>query len=433
MKEKKIQAATDFKVIGTFEGISADAEITNRNGLDITRKVWENVFSSEDYKRGIKNGWFIGFLGHPEDPGCMDFEHGCIVMTDGYIDDAGKIHAKFNLIDTPVGITVKKFIDGGVTWGISVRGAGDIEDNSVNPDTFTFRGFDLVSFPAYDEAVPTFTEIAASTDVNAQTKYKNICNAVRVNLDSIASATSIKMLQEQFAPQSEEYALLGSKMNAILKSTEEFEEDETDIDDEKIKGMTNLFMQEKEKNTVLAEENKKLQKKLEIVEATYQRKLKSMERIFGSQVSGLTKEIDTITASYDSLHRKNKVLMNKNKNLIYNQKETAKKHDSIVSSLRSRLDKTVIQASTLDTKNQQLSNETDNYLNIIQDYQDNYAALYASILGVELKSLSISEDTTAKELESKIENATNTSNVFVKPDIIDMVEPEEDENDLITV
>lgn len=31
-------------VIGTFEGECADANITNKNGLDITQEVWENVF-----------------------------------------------------------------------------------------------------------------------------------------------------------------------------------------------------------------------------------------------------------------------------------------------------------------------------------------------------------------------------------------------------
>ena len=107
---------TNMPVLGTYEGECADAEITNLNGLDITRQVWENVFSSEDYKKAIKLGWYIGFLGHPEDPNCMDFEHACIVMTDGYIDNQGKIHGKFNLIDTPVGRIVWAFQEAGVTF-----------------------------------------------------------------------------------------------------------------------------------------------------------------------------------------------------------------------------------------------------------------------------------------------------------------------------
>ena len=156
-------------IIGTFTGQCADATITNLNGLDITEEVWRTVFDSDEYAKGIENGWYIGYLGHPEgDPGCQDFEHACIVMTEGHIDDDGKVYGSFNLIDTPVGRIVKSFQDAGVTFGISVRGAGDIIDNSVDPDTFVFRGFDLVAFPAYPDAIPEFTPIAASSDVDKQ-------------------------------------------------------------------------------------------------------------------------------------------------------------------------------------------------------------------------------------------------------------------------
>ena len=179
-------------VIGVFEGECADSNITNENGLDITRPVWEVVFSSEEYTRAIEMGWYIGFLGHPDDPGCMDFEHACIVMTEGHIDANGKVHGKFNLIDTPVGRIVKAFIDAGVIFGISVRGAGDIINNSVDPETFVFRGFDLVAFPAFPESIPVFTEIAASTKIDDQRTYKAVCAAIQKNVPSISDDRTLK-------------------------------------------------------------------------------------------------------------------------------------------------------------------------------------------------------------------------------------------------
>ena len=148
-----IKASVNSAIIGSYTGEVLDSEITNKNGLDITRDVMEVVFASDDYKEGIENGWFIGFLGHPEDPDCQDFKNGCIVMTEGHIDDDGKCYGTFNLIDTPVGQVVKKFIDAGVKFGISIRGAGDIIGNSVDPETFVFRGFDLVAFPAYPNSM----------------------------------------------------------------------------------------------------------------------------------------------------------------------------------------------------------------------------------------------------------------------------------------
>ena len=55
-------------ILGTFSGECADSTITNLNGLDITREVWENVFDSDEYKQAIEQGWYIGYLGHPQDP-----------------------------------------------------------------------------------------------------------------------------------------------------------------------------------------------------------------------------------------------------------------------------------------------------------------------------------------------------------------------------
>ena len=161
-------------IIGTYEGEALDPQITNKNGLDITREVMTKVLESEDYADGIKNGWFIGYLGHPEDPDCQDFKNGCIVMTDMSIESDDKVHAKFNLVNTPVGQVVKSFIDAGVKFGISIRGAGDIIGNSVDPDTFVFRGFDLVAFPAYPESIPEFKEIAASTNSVTRKKYQKV-------------------------------------------------------------------------------------------------------------------------------------------------------------------------------------------------------------------------------------------------------------------
>ena len=166
IKASDLPAGTS-SIIGTIEGEALDTNITNKNGLDITREVIENVLASDDYKDGIENGWFIGFLGHPEDPNCMDFKNAGVVMTDMSIDDDGKVYAKFNIVNTEVGQVIKTFTDAGVKFGISIRGAGDIIGTEVDPDTFIFRGFDVVTFPAYPESIPKF-DIAAATD----TKYR---------------------------------------------------------------------------------------------------------------------------------------------------------------------------------------------------------------------------------------------------------------------
>ena len=90
-------------IIGTFEGKSCDANVMNNNSMHLGKDLFDVLVNSEEYKTAIENGWYIGYLGHPEDPGCMDFRNACIVMRDMYMGDNGEVIGKFDLIDTPVG------------------------------------------------------------------------------------------------------------------------------------------------------------------------------------------------------------------------------------------------------------------------------------------------------------------------------------------
>ena len=280
-------------IIGTYEGEALDANITNKNGLDITVEVMETVLESEDYKDGIEYGWFIGFLGHPEDPGCQDFKEGCIVMTDMWINDDNKVHAKFNLLNTPVGQIVKTYIDAGVIFGISIRGAGDIIDNSVDPETFVFRGFDLVAFPAYPESIPKFSEIAASTDLADQKKYQRICTAVKKNLPSITSASTIAVLKSQFAKQSEIYKAL----DAREKSLKKVESKQTfNIDKQRYDSVMALYLESVQACHDLQVELERTRRSLSSVRADSRKKIEAVRRITESQKT----ECESTIRDYES-------------------------------------------------------------------------------------------------------------------------------------
>lgn len=418
MKKSSVKAAdlNNPVIIGTFEGECADSNITNKNGLDITREVWENVFASEEYAEGIENGWFIGFCGHPEDPNCMDFRNACIVMTEGHIDDNGKIYGKFNLVDTPVGQVVKKFIDAGVKFGISVRGAGDIYNNSVDPDTFVFRGFDIVAFPAYPESVPEFTAIAASTDADKQAKYKAVCAAVRTNLQSITSSEALDVIQAQFAEQSDEYKMIDAKKKELedckVQSSEDTSDESEDIDiqDQRIEGITQLYLSTRNElansrnrfnklrasshkkiselrkiNASLNDEVSMLNNHIAIMESSASRKIKTLERITASQMKSIKSDLDEskkrckimqstntklkdekikldkkmsnlITAN-EQLSKENKSLSTSN--LIYKQRIEATANDidekdSVISDLRTELRETVTAATESESRTSNL-------------------------------------------------------------------------------
>lgn len=432
-------------ILGTFEGECADSNITNKNGLDITREVWETVFASDEYKEALKLGHYIGFLGHPEDPNCMDFEHACIVMREGHVADDGKIYGSFDLIDTPVGKIVKAFQDAGVQFGISVRGAGDIIDNSVDPDTFVFRGFDLVSFPAYPNAIPKFTEIAASSDVETQKKYKTICAAVRDNIDSLTTCDAVDVIQSQFAKQSEEYELLEKKKDDIKSASNSNNAEEYEgIYAEKIEGLTQLYISANSKINDLKKENEQLKASIQSLVGTTDRKLKSFKRIYDNQVTASEKIKSDNAVKLDESNKLNEAAnkeLNRYKRLYSNQQikfknlqqenlkykqrvesadKTIEQKDSIISDLESRVEETVTssrklnkKASNLDVKVHNLEAKIEACQQIIQDYQDAYGNMYANALGVHIDDLSINASTSVSELQAAINGAVSRGSISV--------------------
>lgn len=407
-------------IIGTYQGECADANITNKNGLDITRPVWENVFSSQEYQDAIKNGWYIGFLGHPEDPNCMDFEHACIVMTEGHIEDSGKVYGAFNLVDTPVGRIVKAFQDAGVQFGISVRGAGDIVDNSVDPDTFVFRGFDLVSFPAYPESIPTFTEIAASTDLKKRKQYKVLCSTVMDNMNSL-SKESADIVQSCFAEQSPEYQALEEYKTTLIPA-------DNGLSDERVQGLVNLYTQEHEKRMeledALVQTEADAQHEMEVLTASYNRKFKRLERIVTSQLTDMDEVVGQVQHKNLALSRKIEASEQtlkeiKDQNLKYKHKiaastKVASSQESILADLKASNSETVrkLEAaktaqSNLDRKVRSLENEITACKKLIAEYQDAYANLYATAIGVNLEALPVTASTSVQELRTAISGSVS--------------------------
>lgn len=451
--ESAFQTAT---VLGQFEGECADATITNKNGLDITQEVWENVFNSDDYKQAIDLKWYIGFLGHPEDPNCMDFEHACIVMTEGHIDPDGKVYGKFDLVDTPVGRIVKSFIDAGVTFGISVRGAGDIIDNSVDPDTFVFRGFDLVTFPAYPEAIPTFTQIAASSDVDKQRKYQTVCAAVRNNIEGLNTCEAVEIVQSQFAKQSDEYKMLEDRKSEI----ESDDALDYDITSEKLNAVTELYLSTKTELDSVKASVKILKSQLKHNSIAASRKIAAIQRITASQTQDLQEELFNVTHKYQTIKastrrvKQNVLTMKeeldtlKNSNLKYKQKIEATtcdndKKNSIISELRSELNETVTaateaeaQTSNRDATIKKLRQEVAAATKLIEDYQQAYANIYANALGVHLEDMRVTSSTTVNELKTMISsassNSTSTQSLAEPTPVGDIIDDSDDIN-LVTM
>lgn len=427
-------------ILGVFEGECADSNITNLNGLDMISKVWETVFNSEEFKTGIKLGHYLGFLGHPADVGDQNFQNACIVMIEGHIDADGIVYGKFNLIDTPVGRIVKTFIDAGVKFGISVRGVGDVINNSVDPETFVFRGFDLVAFPAFPNSIPEFTALAASSDAVKQSQYKQICASVNTNLNDIQSEAALDFLLAQFAPQSEEHKAItarkaylaaqraGAEVDAEPVESSDIEDsanpalDESLTDSEKLRCMTDMYVNERSRAVALQAEVDVLHQRVHQVEVDASRRLDAVRRITASQMTTLHKDLDTAQKRCKTIQASQRRLKDENiqlgrKNLKYRQEieAAAKAHASSLATLQSQLDETVRQseddkrsASNLGVQIEGLRRKVTATQSLLKSYQAAYASLYARAVGVEVTELPITASTTVDELHSLVVSRTKT-------------------------
>ena len=479
MAKRRIKSNTAVKaentILGTFTGKCCDAAVVNNNDMKLDRELFEKLIDSEEYKDAMEHRYYIGFLGHPEDPNCQNFKDACIVMTSMEIKSNDEIYGTFDLIDTPVGRVVKAFIDAGVQFGISIRGAGDVDaQGNVDPDTFVFRGFDLVAFPAYADAVPEFLEIAASSNP----KYRKIKMAIDNNLKYISSATAIDEIQANLNPHSAEYKKLEAKKQNIGVQDEECPEcsdgDKEEITAKKLDRMTEMYIEECEKNKELEKTLASTRIKLKQMVKDYQRKIVSMKRITASQNELMRDKLKKVTASYntavdatnslkDELKFVNSKLENieasktlltdknseiakeldkeKKNNLIYRQKiecssADIQDRDATISDLQEKLDKTVIaskdakrNASNRDEEVKQLkarlsaSEATIDdmqskilaFEDMLYQYQKAYGDIYATAIGASVSGLPVTASTSVRELENLIQGATNTSNIASIP------------------
>jgi len=433
-------------VIGTFEGKCCDSNVFNNNDMKLGRELFEKLIASEEYRDAMSHNYYIGFLGHPSDPNCMDFRNACIVMRDMWMDDNGEVYAKFDLIDTPVGRVVKTFIDAGVEFGISIRGAGDIDnEGNVDPETFVFRGYDLVTFPAYSDCVPTFQAIAASTDIKKKATYKKICQVLNDNLESITSATTLESAQNMFKENSDEYKAISTRIDALKAVTGATEtEDAIDLEPDKVKGMTNLYLAQVEANTQLEAKVKSLEddlKKSKMQEyntkVACSRKIKSFKRIVATQIKDITKELDSMESRYSKQIKANRELSNKivsleSKNLEYSRKieatsKTISQKDSTISDLEKNLHETVVasnqfkkQTSNLDEDNRMLQKRVEAAEQMVLKYQEAYANMYANALGIHIDNLSVTASTSVGDLQKLITSRVTSPECTSRTDDIDI-------------
>lgn len=144
-------------ILGRITGPCADIVSATRNGRKYSEALWEKVFQDDIIKEYFASGGIFGELNHPADREETDLERVAICMPEPPVKKNGKLIGSWDILNTPCGRVAKCLFDYGYKLGISSRGSGDTYTDydgqeSVDPETYTLQGFDLVMLPAVKSA-----------------------------------------------------------------------------------------------------------------------------------------------------------------------------------------------------------------------------------------------------------------------------------------
>ena len=181
--------------IGRLEGPCADFLNPTRNDRLYGLQLWKNVFSNDLVLESIRTKTAFGELDHPEDRFEVLSKLACVVMTDFNInEEEGVVEGGFDILDTPQGKILKSLLDYGCQMGVSSRGTGDIiqteNGEEVDPDTYEFACFDVVSTPAVAKARQTYTE-----SIKQDRKKKALTESIKTEINNCNSEIELNAIQ----------------------------------------------------------------------------------------------------------------------------------------------------------------------------------------------------------------------------------------------
>lgn len=197
-------------ILGRISGPCADIVSATRNGRRYSEALWQKVFKDPIVLEYFEAGGIFGELNHPADRDETDLEKVAICMPKPPVkNNDGKLIGQWDILNTPNGRIAKCLFDYGYKLGISSRGSGDTftdydGQESVDPDSYTLQGFDLVYLPAVRAA--RLAPVNESLDMSKKSLKRSLCEALEsANEDErrIMEET-LDSLNIDYAPDSEE-------------------------------------------------------------------------------------------------------------------------------------------------------------------------------------------------------------------------------------
>lgn len=438
-------STTDKAVLGTLEGPCADFIDGTRNGRHYSEKLWDNVFNDPIITEMIEAGGIVGELDHPTDREETDSSRIAIIMREKPIKKNGKLWAKFDILNTPLGRIAHTLAKAGFKLGISSRGSGDVSPNldgteEVDESTYDFKAFDLVLLPAVKAA--RLNLVTEGLDIN-KFNYK------KVLLESIEAASDEdkKIMQETLSNLN---INLNEEIETPVDSDENRDDRFEDSDDMAVDNDKALFDELQEalkENKELANTITSLQEKLSVSYAKEMELKESVDKYSTSirklsndarQVVSLKAKISSLNEELDSANKKisqqnealkkfreNSMSLNaSNKKLLEKcsatnqQTNQLQKRIALLESESSKKEQTLNESiadlqNTIELKNKEYSQKlskanklVENYKSIANKAVDKYIESQTRILGVTKEEVKnkLPESYTFDDIDTVCEN-----------------------------
>ena len=361
--------------LGRMEGICADYANPTRNGRFYSKALWEKVFNNDLIKESLESKTLIGELDHPEDRFEPLAKEACVVMTDyRFDDDEQVVFGGFDILDTPAGRILKSLLDYGCVMGVSSRGQGDIiqgnEFEEVEPDTYEFACFDVVTTPAVASARQHVTE-----GVKKQ-KIKSLSESIIEQVNNAKTAEELNVISKVI--ESTDLSNIVSIKEAIRNKRKSIVERKT-ISDKTAQDLREAKKQIKDLTKKLDEQSSKTIAELSSLR-TASSNLSSQVLAYKHREAKLINMIESLKAQIseqsDELHGKRvevsesrktiKTLEAEKQSLRNSVRESMEKYEAVVNNEKS-LTKTIAESTQANKDLQEQLLDRDNKISKLEE------------------------------------------------------------------
>ena len=458
--------------LGRIEGVCADFVNPTRNGRKYGLRLWQNVRKSELVEEGLKTNTLLGELDHPEERFDVLAKEACVVMTDFVINESeGTVFGGFDILDTPSGRILKSLLDYGCVMGVSSRGQGDIIDGEdgeeVDPDTYEFACFDVVTTPAVATARQTVTE-------SMKGKAKKLIESIQSQIDDaktegdldtikrVVESTNLPIVEELTTSIEDKRKSFNEGKTVASQITKDLQEAVNKIQSleaqlaqkpaktvrgadtkalaESVKVLRQTVLSLRKENKQLAEENQRLRESSEVEQGNSKELREKLNSVLSdtsternlkeakARVGSLSRQMTVLQEANTSLRGQNTSLMEQ----VRTANTTISEQEGLISDLRenngqlsgkvqSLLKEQGVIQQRVNEAVDNLRKQTEtlgNYKKYARTLREAYATVKAKSLGVEIDSLDISgqfgKNLSVGQLDKLLESAIATADRYAK-------------------